>query len=62
MPCRSRAAAVAQAERMADALRRHGEPVAVVIAEDGDIPPALNRGGAERVRSRKIMPPIRTGK
>lgn len=30
-PCKSRAAAIEQAERMAEAIRRHGETVAVVI-------------------------------
>lgn len=37
-PCKSQAAAVEQAERMAHAIRRHGETVAVVmdLADDSD--------------------------
>lgn len=32
-PCRSRAAALAQAERMAEAIRRHGEAVRIISEE-----------------------------
>lgn len=32
-PCRSRAAAIAQAERMAEAIRRHGAAVRIISDE-----------------------------
>jgi hypothetical protein len=37
-PCKSRAAAIAQAERMAQAIRRHGE--AVCVTSDHEYPNA----------------------
>jgi hypothetical protein len=57
-PCRSRAAALAQAERMAEAIRRHGEAVRVISDEKEPDESGVQRSAAHvmaaRARTRAI--------
>jgi hypothetical protein len=57
-PCRSHAAAVAQAKRMAEAIRRHGEDVTVIVEpiepKDGEpvyFVPSPRAAAAARIRA-----------
>lgn len=54
-PCRSRAMAIQQAERMASAIRRHGEEVAIVVEPTTvpDAPPP--QAAAARVRAPRLV-------
>lgn len=62
-PCRSRAAALAQAKRMAEAIRRHGEDVTVIIEatelKEGEpvyFVPSPRAAAAARIRaSRRVL-------
>lgn len=50
-PCKSRAAAIAQAEQIAEALRRHGEAVSIVPPECVDSGRPSDTPGLARLRA-----------
>jgi len=62
-PCRSHAAALAQAKRMAEAIRRHGEDVTVIVEpaalKDGEpvyFVPSPRAAAAARIRApRRVL-------
>jgi hypothetical protein len=54
-PCRSRAMAIQQAERMAAAIRRHGEDVAIVVEPPASIDTPPPQAAAARVRASRLV-------
>jgi len=50
-PCKSRATAIAQAEQIAQALRRHGEAVSIISPERVDSESPAEAPGLARVRA-----------
>jgi len=50
-PCKSRATAIAQAEQIAQALRRHGEAVSIVPPECADSERPSDAPGLARLRA-----------
>ncbi|MBY0563201.1 MAG: hypothetical protein K2P58_03355 [Hyphomonadaceae bacterium] len=55
-PCRSRAAAIAEAERMAERIRCHGEGVQVIVVDAGVETPRV-RAAAADLRPRRVVSP-----
>jgi len=54
-PCRSRALAIEQAERMAEAIRRHGEDVVVIVDPSAIEAPPPQAAAAARIRIPRIV-------
>jgi hypothetical protein len=54
-PCKSQAMALEQAERMAEAIRRHGEKVVIIVDPSAIEAPLPQAAAAARIRAPRVV-------